>query len=137
MAKVTVSSEFPVSEAKLWELVSDFGNVGWLPGAPSPKIEGSGPGMIRYLGENGEIHERLESVDKATKTVVYSIPVGIPFPVTGYRATMKVSGAGSGGSRLDWSCEMEPNGVSEEEACKILDGMYNTMMGWIGDYLTR
>ncbi len=135
MAVVKVSGEIAVSADKLWAVVRDFGNVGWIPGAGNVKLQGSGPGMIRFLGAKHEIHEQLEKVDEAGRSIVYSIPVGIPFPVTGYRSTMKVSDAGPGRARLDWSAEIEPKGVPEAQAVGIIDGMYKTMIGWISDYL--
>ncbi len=135
MAKVTVSEEIAVSSDKLWQLVRDFGNVGWIPGAANVKLEGQGPGMIRFLGEKNEIHERLDRIDEAGRSIHYSIPVGIPFPVTGYRSTMRVADAGPGRARLEWSAEIEPKGVPEAQAVAMIDGMYKTMIGWIRDHL--
>lgn len=136
-ANIHVNGEIPVPPDELWKLVADFGNVGWIPGGENVKLEGSGPGMIRYLGENNEIHETLESVDEAGRSVTYTIPVGLPFPASSYRSTMKVSDAGNGNARLDWSCESEPKGVSAEELEGIIGGMYQTMIGWITDYVKK
>jgi hypothetical protein len=137
MAVVKVSDEIAVSGDVLWALVRDFGNVAWIPGATNVKLQGKGPGMIRFLGEKNEIHEQLEKVDEAGRSIVYSIPVGIPFPVTGYRSTMKVSDAGPGRARLDWSAEIEPKGVPEAQAVAMIDGIYKLMIGWIRDHLAK
>jgi hypothetical protein len=138
MAKTQVKQELPVSAEQLWKLVADFGNVPWIPGGENVKLEGRGPGMVRiFAGPNGEIRERLESVDAAKKSLVYTIPQGVPFPVTGYRATMAVADAGKGRSALTWICEFQPAGVSEAEAAKIIEGMYGMMIGWIRDHLTK
>ncbi len=136
MARAVVKQEIPVPAETLWALVADFGNVPWIPGGMNAKLEGQGPGMFRiFQGPKGEIHERLESVDHGTRTLVYTIPQGIPFPVKSYRSTMKVAAAGKGRSSLEWICEAEPHGVSEAEAVKAIETIYGVMIGWIRDHL--
>jgi len=89
MAEVTVTRTLDATPDALWKLVSDFGDLSWLPGGgAAAEFEGSGPGMVRVLvGPNGKIREQLESVDEAARSLTYTIPVGVPFPVTDYRAT--------------------------------------------------
>jgi hypothetical protein len=84
----------------------------------------------RIQGPDKAIHERLESVDEASRTLVYTIPVNVPFPVTDYRATMRVRAKGAG-SELDWSVSFTPAGAPEEAARKAIEGMYGMMIGWI------
>ena len=136
MATANVTRTLDVSPDALWKCVEDFGGVGWMPGGGAgAEFEGSGVGMTRIFdGPNGKIRETLESVDEAGRSLVYVIPVGVPFPVTGYRATMTVSDDGGKG-RLDWTCEFEPDGVTEDEARGAIEQMYGVMMGWIEDYL--
>ena len=136
MARAVVKQEISVPAETLWTLVADFGNVSWIPGGQNAKLEGRGPGMFRiFQGPKGEIHERLESVDDATRTLVYTIPKGIPFPVKSYRSTMKVAAAGKGRSQLEWICEAEPDGVTAQEAVKAIETVYGLMIGWIRDHL--
>ncbi len=132
MAEVVVKGDFSVLADKLWEVVRDFGNVNWIQGVTKYELEGTGPGMFRvfYVGDGPAVRERLETTDDATKTVTYTIPEGIPFPVTNYHSTMTVSAAGSG-CQLEWKCNCEPDGVSEGEASAIVEGMYGTMIGWL------
>ena len=137
MANILVEKTLPVSPDALWALVKDFGNVSWIPGASaSAKIEGSGPGMARILGnpEGGSIREILDSVDEAGCSITYSIPEGTPFPVSTYCSTMTVS-EDSGQAHLAWSCEFDPEGASAAEAGAAIEGMYGVMMGWIQDSL--
>ncbi|MDP7570235.1 MAG: SRPBCC family protein [Myxococcota bacterium] len=135
MAKLTVSRTLDAQTDALWKLVRDFGDVRGIPGAEHAKLEGSGPGMVRILGgPDGSVRECLESIDEANQSIVYTITEGLPFPVTGYRATMRVSDAGGKG-HLDWSCTFEPAGVPEEEAAKGIETMYGIMLGWIEDCL--
>ena len=135
MAELQVSRTLDAPTDALWRLVRDFGDVRWIPGGEHAKLEGSGPGMLRILaGPDGSVRERLESVDETNQSIVYTITEGLPFPVTGYRATMRVSDV-DGKGHLDWSCSFEPDGVTEEEAAKGIEAMYGVMLGWIGDCL--
>jgi hypothetical protein len=131
MASARVTRTLDVPADRLWGLVASFGDTSWMPGPPKVELVGSGPGMERRIqGPDKAIHERLESVDEASRTLVYTIPVNVPFPVTGYRATMRVRAAGAG-SELDWSASFAPNGGDEESARKAIEGMYGIMIGWI------
>ena len=131
MATARVTRSLDVPADRLWKLVAAFGDTSWMPGPPKVDVVGTGPGMERriHAGEK-VIHERLESVDEAGRTLVYTIPVNVPFPVTDYRATMRVRAAGAG-SELDWSVSFTPAGASEEDARKAIEGMYGVMIGWI------
>lgn len=137
MAQAKVTKTLETTPDALWKCVEDFGNVGWLPGGGAgAEFEGSGPGMTRILqGPDGKIRETLESVDANARSLTYVIPVGAPFPVTGYRATMQVSDDGGKG-RLDWSCEFEPDGATADEARAAIESMYGVMLGWIQEYLS-
>lgn len=133
MARAHVVKDLDVSPDALWALVEDFGACDWIP-APV-ELEGRGVGMVRVMG--GTVREKLEEVDEPARSIRYSIEdAGNPFPVKGYLATMVVSDA-PGGARLDWSCTFEPVGVSDAEAVARIEGMYETMIGWIGDTLAK
>jgi hypothetical protein len=139
MAKVTVERTLSVPTRTLWEVVRDFGNVSWMPGGKdAARFEGDGVGMFRILGnpEGGEVHERLDAVDEGAQSIQYSIPKGIPFPVTDYAATMVVSDDGGSG-HLAWTCEFQPDGVPESEAAAIIEQMYGVMIGWIEESLSK
>ena len=87
--------------------------------------------MARIIeaGPDQKIREQLESLDPEQRRLVYTIPQGVPFPVTGYRATMTVDETAEG-SDLTWACEFEPDGVPEEEARKAIEQMYGVMIGF-------
>jgi len=137
MASIQVTKTLDAEPDALWALVRDFGNVPWIPGGENAEVRGSGPGMVRILqGPQGAIHEVLESIDDDARALVYTIPENVPFPVKGYRSTMRVSDDGGKG-RLSWSCEFEPAGTTEQEAGKAIEGMYGVMIGWIDDQLAR
>jgi len=134
MGKASVTQAMNTSADAVWAVVEDFGNTSWMPGGTQAKLEGAGPGMARVIqaGPDAVIRERLESVDAATRTLVYTIPEGVPFPVTGYRSTMQVRETPEG-SDLTWSCEFEPDGATEAEAQGAIEQMYGVMVGWVRD----
>ena len=134
MGKASVTQAMNTSADAVWAIVEDFGNTSWMPGGTQAKVEGQGPGMARIIqaGPDATIREQLESVDAASRTLVYTIPEGVPFPVTGYRSTMRVSETPEG-SDLTWSCEFEPDGATEAEAQAAIEQMYGVMVGWVRD----
>ena len=135
MAKVTVTRSVEAPADRLFGMLGDFGNTSWVPGAPETQVEGEGPGMLRIIktGPGSAIRERLESLDRAARTLSYSIPEGNPLPVTDYLATVVVTPAGPDRSQLDWSCSFEPAGISEADAVKAVRGMYEMLVGWVKD----
>lgn len=133
MAHVSVTKTLDVPADALWKVVEDFADTGWMPTGTPCETVGEGPGMARLIGPPGQqIREQLESIDVTTRTLVYTIPENVPFPVTDYRATMQVREAGAG-SELSWSCEFEPEAGAEQAARAAIEGMYGVMIGWIGE----
>jgi hypothetical protein len=137
MGRVSVKERLGFPAQQVWDLISDFGNVSWFQGLAKAEVQGRGPGMVRlmYAGDNPPIRERLESLDAKRRTLTYTIPENIPFPVSDYRATMTVRETGPGASELEWSCELEPKGIPEAQAVAMLEGMYRTMIGWLREAL--
>jgi hypothetical protein len=132
MATARVTRTLDVPAAGLWKLVAAFGDTSWMPAGAQVTVVGSGPGMERRIaaGEGKQIRERLESLDEKGRTLVYTIPEGVPFPVKDYRATMRVRAEGAK-SELDWSASFEPAGAPEADARQAIEGMYGVMVGWI------
>ena len=136
MAQVSVTRQLDHPAAKVWAYVSDFGNVGWMPEGTECRLEGEGPGMIRHIAAgDSTLHETLESVDDATRTLVYTIPGELPFPASDYRSTMVVRESDAG-SELEWSCSYEPKG-DPAVAQQVMEGLYGTLVGWLSDALDR
>jgi len=136
MGAITVKEEINVPADRLWRLVADFGRVPWIPGGDAARTEGSGPGMVRIFGAGDtEIRERLEQLNEADHSIVYTIPRGLPLPVRDYRSTMRVRSVSAASSELDWSCTFTPDGVTEAEAAAQLENLYRMMIGWIRDHL--
>ena len=73
--KIIVTRNFNVPAEKVWNVLEDFGNMGWLNMADiSIEVIGEDIGMVRRVSLNGQyIDERLESMDKEAKLLTYSI----------------------------------------------------------------
>jgi hypothetical protein len=122
---------FRLSADVLWAAVRDFGDVSWLPGRPTVSLEGDGPGMIRTIDTPPipTVREQLDTIDDESRSIVYRVIEGIPMPVNDYRASMQVVDAGEGRSRLIWSSTWEPDGITQEEAAKVVANMYTSVIG--------
>jgi len=125
MAQASACIDLPVSADKVWQLIGGFNS---LPDWSSniPRSETTEGGRVRHLAtSNGEtIVERLEKFDNAARSYSYSI-VQAPFPIIDYLATISVHNkAGGSGCRVDWSGTFTPKGVSESEASKLVQGVF-------------
>jgi Polyketide cyclase / dehydrase and lipid transport len=79
----------------------------------------------RLVNPKGDtIVERLEAFDNVAHSYNYSI-IQSPFPVTGYLSTLRVQATDDGSaSRVEWSGQFTPNGVSDQEASRLFQGIY-------------
>lgn len=125
MATAFASISLSSTPDEVWQLIGGFDSLpDWLPYIP--KSESSEGGRVRsLLNPDGDaIVERLEAFDHGARSYTYSI-LRAPFPVVGYRSTLRVVGADDGkGARVEWSGEFTPNGVSDDEACALFNGIY-------------
>jgi hypothetical protein len=125
MVSVKVTERVPVSAGQVWEIFRDFGGVRrFTPQIEQCTVEGEGVGAVRTITMPGglQIQERLEALDEAARTLSYAIVSG-PAPFRDYLATIRVSEDGDG-CTIDWSSHFEPQGVSEEQARAIVEGIY-------------
>jgi len=132
MPSATISKQVDVSADAVWKLISNFGDTSWMPAGTQATLVGSGVGMERRiaLGPDKSIHERLLALDERARTLSYSIPVNVPFPVTNYRATMRVRAKGAG-CELEWSASYECAPEAAATVEKSVQGMYGMMIDWI------
>ena len=132
MANAVAKRTLDVPAEKMWRLVAAFGDTSWMPAGTQVRLEGSGPGMARFItaGPEKVIQERLESLDATNRTLVYTIPVNAPFPAKDYRATLRVTPSGAG-CEVEWGASFTPAGAPEAEVAKAVEGMYGLMIGWL------
>jgi carbon monoxide dehydrogenase subunit G len=125
MLSVKVSERLDAPAERVWELVRDFGGVQrYAAGIEKCTLEGSGIGAVRTLALAGgpTLQERLEALDDAGRRLSYSIVSG-PIPVADYLATVAISDEANG-CRIDWSSTFEPKGISEDQARRMIEGVY-------------
>lgn len=137
MANAQSHIEIAASPDAVWQLIGGFNSLPeWLPYIPESQL--SEGGRVRTLANpNGEtIIERLMAFDQTARSYSYAI-LQAPFPVTNYLSTLQVRQTDDGkGSRVEWSGRFTPNGVSEQEAVKLFQGIYDDGLkaladGWI------
>ena len=126
MAKVSMTSSYPVSPETLWQMIGGFNSVPeWHPAVTKCDIETEGNATLRrlHLMGGGTILEKLEKSDEDGQSYSYSI-LESPLPVANYSATIKVSESEGGGCTIEWSSEFEPKGAPENDAAKVIEGIY-------------
>ena len=81
---------------------------------------------MRHLATPGgaAIIEPLVAFNDVARSYSYAI-LESPFPGTNYVSTLSVEEADGGkGSRVEWSSQFTPNGVSDAEATRLFQGIY-------------
>ncbi len=138
MAGISFERELPFPAAAVWALLEDFGNMAWA-GVKQVEVIGAGIGMTRRLHMDGmdPIDEVLESQDPATMSFSYSIPRGIPLPVTDYIASARIEAVDDASCLAHWSCTCTATDASMDEAQleEMLHGTYTMLLDMVENYL--
>jgi hypothetical protein len=126
MANATSSVDLRVPADEVWKLIGGFGSLpDWLPYIPTSEL-GEGGRTRRLANPDGStIVERLMAFDERSRSYTYHI-LQAPFPVTEYYSTLKVTEIqGTRGCHVEWSGEFVPHGVSDCEASRIFQQIYD------------
>lgn len=137
---VHVQRDLGHSPERVWGILGNFGDMSWTVGTERVEVIGEGAGMTRRLympGMSEPIDEVLESMDAGARTFSYTIPRGLPMPIAGYRATVRLEALPSGGCRVHWSATGSAVGMDAAQASGILEGAYAQMLGWLEDALAK
>lgn len=128
--KIIVTRNFNVPAEKVWNVLEDFGNMGWLNMADiSIEVIGEDIGMVRRVSLNGQyIDERLESMDKEAKLLTYSIEECELFPFKNYLAQMTVEKTTELECKMTWMSHFEEGDMAKDEAESMMTFNYNTML---------
>jgi hypothetical protein len=125
MGKALAAIDIASSANDVWQLIGGFNSLpDWL--SYIPKSELSEGGRVRHLANpQGEtIVERLERFDNTARSYSYSI-MRAPFPITEYLSTLQVKPSADGqGARVEWSATFTPAGVSDAEASKMVQSIF-------------
>ncbi|PXW14567.1 SRPBCC family protein [Paraburkholderia caballeronis] len=130
MAQAHASIEVPVSPDTVWQLIGGFGSLpDWLPYIPDSEL--SDGGRVRRLAnpDGDAIVERLVAFDDADRSYSYAI-LQAPFPVTGYRATLRVRATDDAArAKVEWSGSFTPVGISDDDASRLFQRIYEEGLG--------
>ena len=125
MAQAFASIDVPAPADRVWRLIGGFGSLpDWLPYIP--KSELSEGGRVRRVANSGgdTIVERLVAFDDAARSYSYAI-LEAPFPIGDYLSTLRVRERDGGrGARVEWSGRFTPKGVSDQDASRLFQGIY-------------
>ena len=136
MAQASASITLAATPDRVWQLIGGFDSLpDWLPYIPRSEL--SEGGRVRsLLNPAGDaIVERLEAFDNDARSYTYSI-LRAPFPVTGYRSTLRVVGLDDDrAARVEWSGRFTPAGVSDEQASDLFEGIYRDDLAALRDTL--
>lgn len=127
MAKVSSTTELPVSAKTVWSVIGNFNALpDWHPAVAKSELKKEAGGTLRKLSlaGGGTIEEKLEQIDDKERRYTYTIVSG-PLPVSNYTATLKVrDGEGGKGCSVEWSSEFEAKGAPEGDAVAAISGIY-------------
>ena len=128
MVSVKVTERIETTADAVWELFRDFGGIQrFSPGIEKVEVTGAGIGAVRTIRLPGgvSLQERLEAFDDRGRRLQYAI-VGGPIPVSSYLATIEVKDEGARTCRIDWSSQFEPKGIGDEQAHRMIEGVYKS-----------
>jgi mxaD protein len=126
MAKVKMETKVNIPADTLWKTVGGFNALpAWHPGVAKSEATGETKGSTRTLNlaGGGSLVERLEESSATDKLYRYSILSG-PLPVADYMAEIHVKDNGDGTSTVEWSSEFRPKDAAENDAVKVIQGIY-------------
>lgn len=134
MAHASSSIDIPAPPDRVWQLIGGFDSLpDWLPYIPESELSEGGR-MRRLANPNGEaIVERLIAFDETARSYSYTI-LQAPFPVTDYLSTLQVTGTHDDmGSRVEWSGRFTPAGVTDAEASRLFQCIYDDGLKALAD----
>ena len=139
MPAIEFQRELGFPAERVWALLEDFGNMQWAPGVKRTELIGEGIGMTRRLHMDGmePIDEVLETQDPATMSFSYSIPRGLPLPVTDYVAGARIESIDSDSCRVHWhgSCTPTDPDMPGAELETMLHSTYNLLLDMVETFL--
>ena len=121
-----MASSYQVSAETIWKMIGGFNSLPeWHPAVTKCDIETEGDTTFRrlHLIGGGTILEKLEKSKEDGQSYSYSI-IESPLPVANYSATIRVTEAEGGGFTIEWSSEFEAEGAPENDAAKVIEGLY-------------
>ena len=124
MLSVHMQVELKASPDEVWKVISGFNDVpDWLPPIEKSTLDETGKVRHLTLAGGGEIVEQLEEHNDEQRYYRYSI-IDSPLPLSNYVATLRVQAQGGKHSIVDWSSHFNADGVPDEKAVAVVQGVY-------------
>lgn len=122
-AEVKETAEVAAAPDKVWAAIGDFCGIGrWHPVIAKCELSDDKKTRTLTTGDGGKLIETLDTWDDAGMSYTYRIQES-PLPVQNYVSTLKVTGSGDK-SMIEWFSTFDPKGASEDEAKKVMSGIY-------------
>ena len=133
MPKVTLSTELPASANSVWKLIGGFNALpDWHPAIARSELSEDGLKRTLHLVGGGSIVEQIETAGEE-HTYTYSV-LETPLPVRSCTGAIAVKPNANGDScTVEWSGDFQPANVPENEAVRVIQGIYQVGL----DNLTR
>lgn len=110
------------SAAEAWELVGDYNSLNkWHPAVKTSELNGNV--RLLTLTDDAAIYDELTMYNAAEKFYTYRL-IKSPLPLYGYVGSMIVKDNGNKTSTIIWESRFYADGVSDNEAVKIINGVY-------------
>ena len=125
----TAAATIDVPADTAWATIADGGGVHlWFPDViASSEIDGEGVGAARRcrMRDGAPLAERILEIDHGARRFVYAIDEH-PLPATDVVATMTVTPAGAGASRIEWGASFEADDEAVPQVAGMLERIYAT-----------
>lgn len=125
LTKQPITKKLNVPAERVWDAISKIGRLDiWFPFIDTCKVEGSGPGALRYMtiaNNGGDIKDTIEEIDHINMKLVYLRPIS-PFPVTYYKGTVEVFKSYDGLAIVIWTIDFESKPEDSASVAEIITG---------------
>jgi hypothetical protein len=125
MTKQAITKKLNVPADVVWDAIRKIGRLDvWFPFIETCRVEGDGPGALRYMtiaGDGGDIKDSIEEIDDVNKRLVYLRPVS-PFPVTYYKGTVEVFKSYDGLGIVVWTIDFESRPEDAASVAELVHG---------------
>ncbi|MGZ4978858.1 MAG: SRPBCC family protein [Methylobacter sp.] len=125
LTKQAITKKLNVPSEKVWDAISKIGRLDvWFPFIETCKVEGSGPGALRYMtivDGGGKIKDTIEEIDSKNMKLIYLRPIS-PFPVTYYKGTVEVFTSYDGLGVVVWTIDFESKPEDSASVAELVHG---------------
>lgn len=124
ITKQPITKKLNVAADVVWGAIRKIGRLDvWFPIIETCRIEGEGPGALRYMTVTGggDIKDTIEEVDDRQMRLVYLRPLS-PFPVTHYKGTVEVFRSYDGLGVVVWTIDFESQPADATSVAELVRG---------------